>query len=112
MVKELCRTRRRELESEVGDMVFFKVALWKRKIIFQKRVKLNPQYIDPFRILERIGQVAYRLELLQDLERIHDVFHVSMLRKYIADMSHVLEAPLVELKQDLSFDVQLVGIVD
>ena len=63
-------------------------------------------------MLERIGLVAYRLELPRDLERIHNVFHVSMLRKYISDPSHVLEAPLVELREDLSFEVQLVGIVD
>ena len=73
---------------------------------------MNPRYISPFRILKKIGPVAYQLELPQDLERIHDVFHVSMLKKYIFDPSHVLEAPLVELKEDLSFDVHLVGIVD
>ena len=52
------------------------------------------------------------MELPRDLERIHDVFHVSMLRKYIFDPSHVLEVPLVELKEDLSFEVQPVGIID
>ena len=73
---------------------------------------MNPRYIDPFRILERIGPVAYRLDLPRDLKRIHDVFHVSMLRKYISDSSHVLEAPPVELKEDLLFEVQPVGIID
>ena len=73
---------------------------------------MNPRFIGPFRILERIGPIAYRLELPRDLERIHDVFHVSMLRKYIFDPSHVLEAPPVELKEDLSFEVQPVGIID
>ena len=55
--------------------------------------------------------VAYRLELPRDLERIHDVFHVSMLMKYISDPSFVLEAPLVELKEDLSFEIQPVRII-
>ena len=73
---------------------------------------MNPQYIDPFKILERIGLVAYRLELSRDLERIHNVFHMSMLRKYISDTTHVLEAPPVKLKEDLSFEVQPMGIVD
>ena len=73
---------------------------------------MKPRYNNPFRILERIGLVAYRLELLQKLELIHDVFHVSMLRKYIFDPSHVLEAPLIEFNEDFSFEVQLVGIVD
>ena len=66
-------------------MVFLKVAPWKGVIQFQKKGKLNPKYIGPFKILERIGPVAYRLDLPQDLKRIHDVFHVSMLRKYIVD---------------------------
>ena len=99
-------------EFEVGDMVFLKVAPWKWVIRFQKRGKLNPRYIDPFKILYRIRPVAYRLELPRDLERIHDVFHVSMLRKHIYDPSHVLEAPTMELKEDLPFEVQPVGIID
>ena len=56
-------TRRSELKFEMDDIVFLKVAPWKRVIRFQKRGKLNPQYINPFRILEKIGPVAYRLEL-------------------------------------------------
>ena len=63
-------------------------------------------------MLERIGPVAYRLELLGDLERIHNVFHVFMLRKYMLDPSHVLETPPIELREDLSFKVQPVGILD
>ena len=73
---------------------------------------MNPRYIGPFRILKMIGSVAYQLELPRDLECIHDVFHVSMLRKYISNLSHMLEAPPVELKEDLSFEVQSIGIVD
>ena len=56
--------------------------------------------------------MAYHLELLPELSQIHNVFHVSMLRKYISDPSHVLEAPSIELKEDLSFEVQPVAIVD
>ena len=75
---------------EVEDMVFLKVAPWKGVVRFQQRGKLNPRYIGPFRILERIGPVAYRLELPSELSRIHNVFHVSMLKKYISDPSHIL----------------------
>ena len=85
----------------MDDMVFLKVAPWKRVIRFQKKGKLNPRYIGPFRILERIGLVAYRLELHSELNWIHNIFHVSTLRKYIPDPSHVLEAPPIELKEDL-----------
>ena len=73
---------------------------------------MNPQYISPFKILKRIGSVTYRLELLRDLERIHDVFHIFMWRKYISNLSHVLETPPIELKEDFSFEVQPVKIVD
>ena len=93
-------------------MVFLKVAPWKRVIQFQKRGKLNPRYIGPFRIIERIGTVIYRLELPSKLSHIHNVFHVSMLRKYVSDSSHVLEALPIELNEDLSFEVQPVSIVD
>ena len=81
-------------------------------IRFQKKRKLNPRYIGPFRIIERIGPVAYRLKLPSKMGRIHNVFHVSMLRKYLSDPSHVLEALPIELNEDLFFEVQLVGIVD
>ena len=73
---------------------------------------MNPRYIKPFQILEKIGLVTYRLELPRDLERIHDVFHVSMLRKYILDPYHVRETLLVKLREDLSFEVQPMRILD
>ena len=110
--KSYMETRRSVIKFEVGDMVFLKVALWKCVIQFQKREKLNPRYIGPFRIIERIRPVAYRLELPRDLECIQYVFLVSILRKYILDPSHIFEASSVELREDLSFEVQLVGIVD
>ena len=81
-------------------------------IRFQKKEKLNSRYIGPFRIIERIGPVAYYLELPLELSWIHNVFHVSMLRKYVPDASHVLEALPIKLNEDFSFEVQLVGIVD
>ena len=93
-------------------MVFIKVTPWKWVVRFQKRSKLNSRYIGPFRILKKIGLVIYQLELPKDLERIHNVLHVSMLRKYIADPSHVLKTPPIELEKDLSFEVQPVEIID
>ena len=88
--KSYVDTRQKDLEFEMDDLVFLKVAPWKGVIRFQKRGKLNPRYIGPFRILEMIGPVAYRLELPSKLSRIHNVFHVSMLRKYISDPSYIL----------------------
>ena len=103
--KSYADTRRKDLEFEMDDMVFFKVAPWKGVIRFQRRGKLNPRYIDPFKILERIGPVTYRLELPSELSRIHNVFHVSMLKKYVSDPSHILKTPPIELEEDLSFKV-------
>ena len=60
---------------------------------FGKRVKLNPCYIGPFEIVERIGPMAYKLDLPEEFSRVHNVFHISMLRKYIPDPSHVMETP-------------------
>ena len=79
--------------------------------ISEKR-KAQSEVYWPIKILERIGPVAYRLELPLELSRIHNVFHVSMLKKYIPDPSHILEVPPVELEEDLSFKVQPVAIVD
>ena len=101
--KSYANTRPKDLEFEMDDLVFLKVAPWKGVIRFQKRGKLNPRYIGPFRILKRIGPVAYRLELPPELSRIHNVFHVSMLKKYVPNPSHILEVPPVELEEDLFF---------
>ncbi|CAL2238353.1 unnamed protein product [Prunus armeniaca] len=79
---------------------------------FGKRGKLSPRYIGPYEITERIGPVAYRLALPTELSRIHDVFHVSMLRKYMPDPSYVLEHQPVELSEDLTYKEQPVQILD
>ena len=71
---------------------------------FGKRWKLSPRYIGPFEIVERIGPVAYRLDFPEELSQVHNVFHISMLCKYIPDPSHVLETPEIELRDDLSFE--------
>ena len=71
---------------------------------FGKRGKLSPRYIGPYEILERIGPSAYRLVLPMELSKIHDVFHVSLLRKYIPDPTHVLEAQPIQLNEDLSYE--------
>ena len=69
---------------------------------FGKKGKLAPRYIGPFEIKSRVGKVAYRLVLPPELSRIHSVFHVSMLRKYIPDPSHVLQPQTVEISEDLT----------
>ena len=110
--KSYANNRRRDLEFEVGDMVFLRISPWKGVLRFGKRGKLSPRYIGPYRIVERIGEVAYRLELPSDLDRIHDVFHVSILRKYIPDPSHVLIEQPVEIQENLTYEEEPVQILD
>nr|CAD1832699.1 unnamed protein product [Ananas comosus var. bracteatus] len=73
--------------------------------------KLSPQFIGPYEVLERVGPVAYRLALPPNLSGVHNVFHVSVLRKYIHDPAHVLDATPLELRDDLSFEEQPLRIV-
>ena len=79
---------------------------------FRKKGKLSPRYMGTYVIVERIGEVAYRLRLPPELARTHDVFHVSMLRKYMADPSHMLRDQMVELKEDLTYEERPIKIVD
>ena len=103
--------RRKDLEFEVEDRVFLKLSPWKGVVHFGKRVKLSPRYIGPSEIVERIGPVAYRLDLPEELSRVHNVFHISILRKCISDPSHVLETPEIELRDDFSYEEQPVQIL-
>ena len=89
-----------------------KVSPWKGTIRFRKRGKLSPRYIGPFKILDRVGEVAYKLDLPDELEGIHSTFHVSHLRKCLADdTSHV---PLMDIEVDeqLNYIEQPIEIVD
>ncbi|GJR70188.1 putative reverse transcriptase domain-containing protein [Tanacetum coccineum] len=100
------------LEFEVGDRVLFKVTPWKGVVHFGKKGKLAPRYVGPFEILERIGLVAYRLRLPEELNSVHDTFHVSNLKKCLADAN--LHVPLNEIKIDktLRFVEEPVEIMD
>ena len=110
--KSYADKRRKDLEFEVEDRVLLKLSHWKGVVRFGKRGKLSPRYIETFEIVDRRGPVAYRLDLPEELARVHNVFHISMLHKYISDPSHVLEAPEIELRDDLSYEEQLVQILD
>ena len=79
---------------------------------FCEHGKLSPRFIRPFKILARVGKVAYRLELPEELRKLHDTFHVSYLRKSLADESAVVPLEDIELKEDLSYIEQPVTVVD
>ncbi|GKF55524.1 hypothetical protein Tco_0165864, partial [Tanacetum coccineum] len=96
--KSYADIRRKPLEFEVGDQVMLKVSPWKGVICFGKKGKLALRYVGPFDILERIGHVTYRLRLPKELSGVHDTFHVSNLKKCLADAS--LHVPLDEIKVD------------
>ncbi|KAK8987271.1 hypothetical protein V6N11_027027 [Hibiscus sabdariffa] len=110
--KSYADRRRKDIEFAVGDQVFLKVSSWKKVLRFGRNGKLSPSFIGPYRILERVGTVAYRLELPPQLSRIHNVFHVSMLRQYRPDPSHIIQVQDVELRPDLSYDEEPVQILD
>ena len=105
-------TRRRDLEFEIGDKVFLKVSPMKGVMRFGKKGKLSPRFVGPFEVLERIGAVACRLALPPSLSAVHNVFHDSMLRKYISEPSHVLNYEPLQLNQDLTYEKKPVRILD
>ncbi|GAV82348.1 hypothetical protein CFOL_v3_25800 [Cephalotus follicularis] len=79
---------------------------------FRNKGKLSPRFIRPFEILDRIGRLAYRLALPSALSGVHDVFHVSQLRGYVLDPSHIIEYGQIQLEPDLSFSETPIQIVD
>ena len=110
--KSYAYVRRRPLEFEVGDHVFLKVMLKRGVVRFGKRGKLSPRFIGPFKILKRVDTVAYRLALLPNLSGVHEVFHVSMLRRYTPDPAHVMDWGEIEVDMDETFEEGLVCIMD
>ena len=102
--KSYADKRRRPLKFEVGDMVFLKISPMKGIMRFRMKCKLNSRFIGPFKVLKRISDLAYELALPPALSGVHNVFHVSMLRKYMPDPSHILNYELLELRNDLSYE--------
>ena len=93
-------------------MVFLKVAPWNHVIWFGMKGKLAPRYMEPYKIIERMGTVAYRILLPPHLDRIHNGFHVSMLRKANLDPTRILPQISMEVREDLTMEVELVRIID
>ncbi|GJQ89644.1 putative reverse transcriptase domain-containing protein [Tanacetum coccineum] len=110
--RSYANVRRKPLEFQVGDHVMLKVSPRKCVIRFGKRGKLNPRYIGPFKILERIGLVAYKLEHPEELSNVHSTFHVSNLKKCLSDESLVIPMKELQLDDKLNFVEEPVEIMD
>ena len=110
--KSYADVRRRPLEFEVGDHVFLKVMPKRGVVRFGKRGKLSSLFIGPFEIFKRVGTVAYRLALPPSMIGVHEVFHVSMLRKNTLDPAHVLDWGQIEVDMDGTSEEGPVCIVD
>ncbi|XP_073120566.1 uncharacterized protein [Henckelia pumila] len=104
--------RRRPLSFEQGDRVFLKIYPFRGTVRFGNRGKLSSRFIGPYEILEKIGYLSYRLALPPSLSGIHDIFHVSMLRKYEPDASHVLRSDEAELDETLSYVERPIQVLD
>ncbi|KAI3790905.1 hypothetical protein L2E82_04324 [Cichorium intybus] len=110
--KSYADRRRSDLEFQVGDYVLLKVSPWKGVIHFRKRGKLGPRYIRPYRIFVRVGKVAYRLELPEQLSQIHDTFHVSQLRKCITEESTIVPLEDIQLDERLNYVERPIAIIE
>ncbi|XP_050938160.1 uncharacterized protein LOC127148473 [Cucumis melo] len=92
-------------------MVFLKVAPMKDVLRFEKKEKLSPHFVGPFEILERIGPITYHLVLPSSFFAVHDIFHVFMLRKYVANPMHLVDFEPLQINKNLSYEEQLVQIL-
>ena len=109
--KSYADLKRKGIQYEIGEKVFLKVSPWMKVMRFGRKGKLSPMFIGWYEVIEKVGPMAYRLALPPKLEKIHNVFHVSMLRKYRSDPSHVVSLEVIELRPDLTYEEEPVEIL-
>nr|GFB23869.1 putative reverse transcriptase domain-containing protein [Tanacetum cinerariifolium] len=110
--RSYANVRRKPLEFQVVDRVMLKVSPHKGVIRFGKQGKLNPWYVGPFKILERIGPVAYKLELPEELSNVYSTFHISNLKKCLSDESLVIPMKKLRLDDKLNFVEEPMEVMD
>nr|GFC91247.1 putative reverse transcriptase domain-containing protein [Tanacetum cinerariifolium] len=110
--KSYADLKHKPMEFQVGDKVMLKVLPWKGVVRFGKRGKLNPRYVGPFNLLERVGNVAYKLDLPEELSRVHNTFHVSNLKKCHADEPLAIPLDGLHVDDKLHFVEEPVEIMD
>ncbi|KAH0710910.1 hypothetical protein KY284_012337 [Solanum tuberosum] len=104
--------RRRELQFQVDDWVFLKVSPMKRVMRFCKKGNLSTRYVGPYKILKRVGKVAYELELPTELAAVHPVFHISLMKKCVGDPASIVPLESVVVKDSLTYEEVRVEILD
>ena len=103
--------RRKDIRYEIGEFFFFEsITLEEANEIWEKG-KLRPRIIGPYEVIEKVGPVAYKLALPLELENIHNIFHVSMLRRYKSNPSHVVSLEMIELRPDLTYEDEPIEIL-
>ncbi|GJT12694.1 putative reverse transcriptase domain-containing protein [Tanacetum coccineum] len=110
--KSYANIRRKPMVFQVGDRVMLKVSPWKGVVRFGKRGKLNPRYVGPFKVIERVRTVAYKLELPPQLSRVHNTFHVSNLKKCLSDESLMISLEELRVDDKLHFVEEPVEVMD
>ncbi|GJT68780.1 putative reverse transcriptase domain-containing protein [Tanacetum coccineum] len=110
--KSYADRKRKPMEFEIGDRVMLKVSPWKGVVRFGKRGKLNPRYVGPFKVLAKVGKVAYRLKLPQELSRVHHTFHVSNLKECYADEPLVMPLEGIHVDDKLQFVEEPIEIME
>ncbi|GJT95130.1 hypothetical protein Tco_1090648 [Tanacetum coccineum] len=110
--KSYADLKRKPMDFQVGDKVMLKVSPWKGVVRFGKQGKLNPRYVGPFKVLEKVGSVAYKLELPEELSRVHNTFHVSNLKKCHADEPLAVSLDGIHFDDELQFIKEPVKIMD
>ena len=109
--KSYANLKRKDIPYEINDKVFLKVSPWKKVMRFEKKGKLSPRFIGVYEVIEKVGPVAYKLALPPNLENNYNIFHVSMLRRYRSDPSHVVSSETIELRPHLSYEEESVEIL-
>ncbi|KAF2302605.1 hypothetical protein GH714_039551 [Hevea brasiliensis] len=109
--KSYADLRRKYIEYKVGDKVFLNISPWKKVLRFGRKSMLSPRFIGPYKVIERVGPVAYRLTLPPELDKIHNMFYVSMLRRYRSDPSHVFSIKEIEIQLDLTYEEEPIRIL-
>ncbi|GJS01704.1 putative reverse transcriptase domain-containing protein [Tanacetum coccineum] len=110
--KSYADLKRKSMEFQVGDRVMLKVSPWKGVVCFGRRGKLNPRYVGPFKVLAKVGAISYKLELPQELSRVHSMSHVSNLKKCYSDKPLAIPLDGLHIDEKLHFVEEPIEIID